>query len=135
MADDDLEEGLRWDGEPDPVTPAKKSKAAEPAEVDPVAEAATGSVLLVVYGIIAGAYLLFTVGWVIAVGRISSGATTILAEIMFQFGEFLAIASPAVWFGATLLLTRHRKPTVRLLWLVVGLLVLAPIPFILGATS
>jgi hypothetical protein len=120
--DDDLEEGLRWDGD-----------VAEPeAPVAVAAPPATSSALLIAYGIIAGAYLLYTVGWAIAVGRLATGATTILGEFMAQFGEFLAIASPVVWFGAVLFLTRRRKPPVRLLWLVIGLLVLAPLPFIVG---
>jgi len=130
-SDDD--EGLRWDGDDEPVTPVarpERSVETEPAEATP-----TNSVLLVVYGIIAGAYVLYTVGWIFAAGLIASGASTILAEIMFQFGEFLAIASPAVWFGTTLLLTRHRKPAVRLLWLILGLVVLAPLPFILGGVQ
>jgi len=125
--DDDLEEGLRWDGDADLAEPV-----APVTTVAPEAAPATSSALLITYGIIAGAYLLYTVGWAIAVGRLSTGATTILGEIMAQFGEFLAIASPVVWFGAVLFLTRHRKPVVRLLWLVIGLLVLAPLPFIVG---
>ena len=39
---------------------------------------------------------------------------------MFQLGEFLAIARPALWFVAAFILTRGRKPLVRLLWLLVG---------------
>jgi hypothetical protein len=126
--DDDLEEGLRWDGDvPEPIAPVAVAPTEDSAP-------ATSSALLIAYGIIAGAYLLYTVGWAIAATRLATGATTILGEFMAQFGEFLAIASPIVWFGAVLFLTRRRKPAVRLLWLVIGLLVLAPLPFIVGGS-
>jgi hypothetical protein len=51
---------------------------------------------------------------------------------MYQFGEFLAIASPALWFGAVFLLTRGRAPLVTVLWLVIGLVVLVPWPTLFG---
>ena len=131
-ADDD--EGLRWDGDDEPVTPAKRATpVAHDAEADTAEVApATSSVLLVTYGIIAGAYVLYTVGWVFASLRTTSGSGDLLVQIMYQFGQFLAIAAPALWFFATLFLTRHRKPAVRVIWLVVGLVVLLPLPFILG---
>jgi len=130
--DDDLEEGLRWDGDPaDTAAPrTAKTRAVEHDDHEPVEQ--LSSVLLVTYGIVAGVYLLYTVGWVIAATRTSSGSADILVQIMFQLGQFLAIAGAPLWFVTVFTLTRHRKPLVRLVWLVLGLLLFVPLPFILG---
>jgi hypothetical protein len=90
------------------------------------------SFLLVTYGILAGGYLLYSIGWIVAVGRSTFMDPNILGEIMFQFGEFLAIVSPLLWFGAVFILTRNNKAIVRLLWLLLGLVLLVPWPFVLG---
>ena len=92
----------------------------------------TSSLLLVVYGVLAGVYLLYTFGWITSVVRTMLPVTDLLSGIMYQFGQFLAIASPALWLAAAVLLTRERKRVVRLLWVVLGLLVVAPWPFLLG---
>jgi hypothetical protein len=91
--------------------------------------------LLVTYGIIAGAYLLYTVGWVFSVQRYNATVPVSpepLNAFMFGLGEILAMLSPALWFAATLLLTRGRKPIIRLLVLLAGLVVVLPWPFVLG---
>jgi len=125
------EEGLRWDGDDEPVTPVEKQRPAE--VVDEKNDApATSSPLLVTFGIIAGVYLLYTIGWVLAALRTSSNSGDILVQLMFQLGQFLAIAGPALWFATVFVITRSRKPGVRLLWLVLGLLIFVPLPFILG---
>ncbi|TQL47514.1 hypothetical protein FB562_0577 [Homoserinimonas aerilata] len=130
---DDDDEALRWDGdEVDHI--AARPDTATAATADAIAPA-TGSALLVVYGIFAGAYLLFVVGWIIAVGQSSVSLGNLFFEIMYQFGEFLAIASPAIWLGTVLLLTRGARPVWRILWLLLGLVLVAPWPFILGAAS
>jgi hypothetical protein len=84
-------------------------------------------------GILAGMYLLYTIGWFIGVSRIRQPVTDDpVAEFMFSLGAWLAVAAPLVWFGATYWLTTAR-PRARLVWLLVGVLVLAPIPFIIGS--
>jgi len=144
-ADLESEEALNWDGERDashvagpepirakPVRPARaRSGAADDTAVDD-APVATSSFLLVTYGIVAGVYGLYTIGWITSVLRGGGTMSTVLGEVMFQFGEFLAIASAPLWFASTFFLTRGRKPIVRLAWLIVGLVLLVPIPFVLG---
>ena len=149
-ADLESEEALSWDGErdashvagPEPTRTkpvrAKKS-AADPgvpagsaAETTDSGPLPTSSFLLVTYGIVAGVYGLYAIGWITTVLRGGGTMSTILGEVMFQFGEFLAIASAPLWFAATFFLTRGRKPIVRLAWLIVGLVLLVPIPFVLG---
>lgn len=159
-ADDELDpsdEALTWDGErdashvagpkPTRARPARtrSDRAPDPAadgvtRPDPGPDAAqadrpapTSSFLLVTYGILAGAYGLYAIGWITAVLRSTITFPDLLGEFMYQFGEFLAIAAAPVWFAAVFALTRGKKPIVRLLWLLLGLVLLVPVPFVLGA--
>lgn len=86
---------------------------------------------LVGLGILGGVYLLYTVGWLIGAGRLDSGFTDPLAGAMFSLGTWLAIAAPVVWFTATFVLTRGHTRT-RFTWLILGALLLVPLPFIAG---
>ena len=135
MHSDPDDEALSWDGvEPDHVAarPAAQQQA-HAGVVDEPGPAASGSVLLVAYGIFAGIALLYSIGWFVAVQRDTFTQASLFAEIMYQFGEFLAIASPLIWIGSVLLLTRAARPLVRVALLIAGVLLLAPWPFILGA--
>jgi hypothetical protein len=136
VRDDPDDDALSWGDETDPThvdaRPAVQQDATGDASAAPPA---TSSTMLVVYGVFGGAYLLYIVGWIIAVRRDTYTQGSLLSEIMYQFGEFLAIASPAVWIGAVLLLTRESRATARVLWLMAGLLLLAPWPFILGGLA
>ena len=76
-------------------------------------------------------YLVLTVGWILSVQQLSSGATSLFAEILWQFGEFLAILAAPFWFATTLSLTRDHRPLVRVGWLALGLGMLVPWPFVL----
>lgn len=141
---EDDDEALRWAGDESPVRSVPRGAAApaaadpvgdavgpagdEPAAAEPVVERAS-SVLLVASGVLGGIYLLFTIGWVLSA---EPPALEGLAAVMYVLGQWLAIAAPALWFGATLLLTRHRPAPVKLLWLVIGMLLLVPWPFILN---
>lgn len=137
IADPD-EDALAWAGETDPSHVAGPTATLAPRVEFVPAEAPkqTSSSLLISYGVLGGVYLIYTLGWVISVQRLSairSGSTELLSEIMFQLGEFLAIASPAVWIAAVFILTRGRKPIVRLSWLLLGLIAVLPWPLVLGA--
>lgn len=114
-----------------PVDGATSDSVAPAASVSP---SAGSSVLLVVYGVFGGVYLLFVIGWVIGVQRDTYTAPDLVSEIMYQFGEFLAIASPVLWFVTTLVLTRDRRAITRFLWLLAGVLMLAPWPFIVSGS-
>lgn len=147
MMADPEEDALSWGDEADathiaaPATaattpPLKTSQPRTEVIVDPAVKPATSSLQLVTYGVLAGAYLIYTIGWVISIQRLNAvqpASTEVLNAIMFGLGEILAIASPVIWFGAAFLLTRGRRPIVRLLWILVGLLAVLPWPFVLGA--
>ncbi|TFD73642.1 DNA polymerase III subunit gamma/tau [Cryobacterium gelidum] len=108
--------------------------AAETAESDDAAAdgAAPSSAALVGMGILAGMYLLYTIGWFIGVARGAAPVGDPVAEFMFSLGAWLAVAAPLVWFGVTCWLTRSHQ-RVRLVWLLIGVVVLAPLPFIIGS--
>lgn len=160
MARSDDDDALDWgDGSDDPTYaagPATRTPAVDPGRTrdrdgyasdgealdgddttaDRAAEAAaSGSALLVVYGIFAGVYLLYVIGWIIGVQRDSFTSPNLFFEVMYQFGEFSAILSPVLWFALTIILTRTRVPVVRLVWLVLGMVVVAPLPFLLSGTA
>jgi len=139
MAADRDEDALAWAGDDDPSleteAPASRLTVDSDAPTAGVARQTPG-VLLVTYGVLGGIYLIYTFGWLLSLQRfigIRNISADPLTEIMFQFGAFLALAGPAVWFGATFLLTRGQKPLSRLAWLLVGLIAVLPWPFILGA--
>ncbi|TFD90769.1 DNA polymerase III subunit gamma/tau [Cryobacterium serini] len=129
---------------PQPTTSAQHPAKSDPETAHAVATdgTATGSaapdgtaassVALVGMGILAGMYLLYTIGWFIGVARIEKSVTDPVTEFMFSLGAWLAVAAPLAWFGATYWLTTSR-PRARLIWLLIGVVVLAPLPFIIGS--
>ena len=135
-AEDDR--ALTWDETSDPshvagpvATAPKPKKAVDPAPA-PVVKDGPSSFLLISYGILGGMYLLYTVGWLVTVFNDNRKPfAAALTELMYQVGEYLAIASPALLFLTVLVLTRGRKPLIRLLLLILGLFLVIPWPFVL----
>ena len=130
MGSDPDEEALSWSGETDPTHIAAPAPITPTARVGDLAAKAQNPVLLIVFGILAGIYLLYAIGWGIHAFTHPTLAAGVFPVIMYQFGEFLSILSPILWAGAVWLLTK--KSAWRLLWLFVGALILAPLPFIAG---
>ncbi|KGJ77560.1 hypothetical protein GY21_07215 [Cryobacterium roopkundense] len=109
--------------------------AEEPRTSDAAAPDFAGSAALVFMGILAGVYLLYTIGWFIGAGRIVTPASTDpVATFMFSLGTWLAVAAPIVWFATSFWLTNDR-PRLRLTWLLIGVVVLAPLPLLLGGNA
>jgi hypothetical protein len=90
-----------------------------------------GSVLLVVLGILGGVYLLYTFGWFTTATRTNALPIGALDVVMAHLRQYLSVAAPVLWFVTTLLLTRRRKAVLRVLWLLLGVIVLLPLPFVL----
>lgn len=133
-AEDD--KALSWDGDDDvattPAAPSKAKSVATADSTDNTKPASSGSFLLISYGILGGVYLIYTIGWLLSVFNDNRKPfDDFLTELMYQVGEYLAIASPVLWFVAALVLTRGRKPIVRLLALLLGAVVVIPWPFVL----
>jgi hypothetical protein len=151
VSGNDDDEALRWAGGRDPshyetpepkpqkVTkrPAKvvEAEGAEPEDEvdDDDLPPATSGAVLVSLGILGGVYLLYTVGWFVSWQRFLYTSSDELELIAFHIQQVLAILAPPLWFVFTLLLTRDRKPIVRLLWLLAGALALIPWPFVFGS--
>lgn len=125
----DLPDGWTAVGAVGAVTPDEMPRAATGAD----APATQSSVALIGMGIFAGIYLLYIVGWYIGANRIGNPISDSdpVGSFMFSFGAWLAISSPLVWFASVYWLTTTR-PRLRLLSLFLGLILLAPFPFILG---
>lgn len=133
MGADPDEEALSWSGETDPThvaAPAPVTQAPKAAAVAGGERAPLNPVALVVFGILAGVYLLYAVGWVIFGFSSAIPVQGVFFGIMYQVGVALAIASPFLWAAAVWL--RVKRPALRMLWLFVGVAVLAPWPFIVG---
>lgn len=133
-AEDD--KALSWDGDDDVAVksarPSTTNSVATAESTDNTKTASSGSFLLISYGILGGVYLIYTIGWVVSVFNDNRKPfDDFLTEFMYQLGEYIAIASPVLWFVTALVLTRGRKPIVRLLALLLGVVVVIPWPFVL----
>jgi hypothetical protein len=93
-----------------------------------------GSTELVLLGVFGGAYLLYTLGWILTALRVENTAADPVGQFMFALGLWLAVLAPALWFGVTFALTRGRVP-LRFAWLAIGAVVLLPVPFVAGVTA
>jgi len=110
--------------------------------IDGESEGARGSQLsgwaLVLLGVIGGVYLLYTTVWfswanyystVNSAAAEGSGAIgSVLQQIVFWIAPF----APALWFGSVLVLQRGAKLWKLVTWLVVGVVVLVPLPMFEG---
>ena len=129
MAPDPDDDALRWEGDDDPTlapgwkavgTPVPLAGAPDDATDDSTAtldddaradasdsEAAgaaqTGSVELVVLGVLGGIYLLYTIGWLITALRTTAPGLGIVDDAMYTLGLWLAVLAPALWLGAVVL--------------------------------
>ena len=155
MTADRREDALDWGDPDDPswVDPGLDDRvdADEPAPGDAGADARDGAVAPVApaaspadrrrsavtaaTGLLAGVYLAYSVGWILSIGTLPLTGATLLIEVMYQFGEFLAIIACALWFGTVMALTRGGRPAVRIGWLALGTLVLVPWPLLIGVLS
>lgn len=123
--------GLSWGDETDP-THVDAPVVDEPRNGTELEEPGMSSALLVTLGVFGGVFLLFTVGWIIGVQRSTVPTTGLFFTFMYRLGQILAVAAPAAWFVGVLVLARDRRSGVRILWLLLGVGLLAPWPFILG---
>lgn len=114
----------------DSRTEADRDERTEDVSDDEAASPAS-SVALVGVGILAGIYLLYTIGWFIGVTRVGNPLVDPVARAMFTLGGWLAVAAPVVWFATTFWLTADR-PRARFMWLLIGAILLAPLPLIIG---
>ncbi|MFB2557370.1 hypothetical protein [Herbiconiux liangxiaofengii] len=96
------------------------------------ASAQLGSAALIALGVLGGVYLLYTIGWVIVFTRYEVASEMTFGVFSDLISRTLAVAAAPLWFVATLTLTQRRDLRYRFLWLVIGVLVLVPWPFLIG---
>jgi len=110
-----------------------EDRAAEKELADAeAASAQLSSAALIGLGILGGIYLLYTIGWVISFTRYEVASELSLGVFTELIARTLAVAASPLWFVGTLLLTQSRDLRYRFLWLVIGVLVLVPWPFLMG---
>ncbi len=146
MTERDDEEALRWEGEDTqvlkpgwktvgPKQPLHQHDVESTTEVDTVLDldedeevGATSSVTLVTFGVLAGIFFLYTLGWLTYGLRSVTSSSDPVAGFMFNLGLFLAVLAPGLWFGLSFWL--FQRPSLRYTALVLGALVLIPIPLV-----
>ncbi|MES1169208.1 MAG: hypothetical protein ABUL47_00815 [Leifsonia sp.] len=141
-ADDD-DEALRWAGDEvrggvDPLTRNRVADVAPSSVVGMDAAAApTSPSRTAATAAFAVLYLAIVVGWILSVQITGSAATDLFSQVAWQFGEFVAIISGALWYLAVLRLTPDSRTLVRVGWFALGLGVLLPWPIlvVLGEPS
>jgi hypothetical protein len=127
------DEGLTWGGETDPThVESPVVELPNDDEQTDAAEPGISSGLLVTYGAFGAIFILYLVGWLIAIQSAPAGLSGPLAAVMDRIGQFLAFLSPALWFFGVFLLAPELRVRTRIIWLAVGVVILAPWPFVLG---
>lgn len=142
--EDDVE-ALSWAGDDlrggvDPLTRNRVVTAAsvEGSDVDDDADppaAPTSIARIAVTVLFAVLYLGVVVGWILSVQITGSAASDVFSQVAWQFGEFVAIISGALWFLAVLTLTPNSRTRVRVGWFALGVVVLVPWPILLAVVS
>jgi hypothetical protein len=134
--DESDDDALRWAGDEDRGRERprlSRGTSAEDPATAPVARnprtAQRGTLPTAIFAVL---YLALTLGWVLSVQRTSSGTTAVWTELLWQFGEFMAIVAAPLWFGVTVALSRDSRVGIRVGWLALGAAVLVPWPLILG---
>ncbi|MGN8552803.1 UNVERIFIED_CONTAM: DNA polymerase III subunit gamma/tau [Microbacterium sp. SLM126] len=90
-----------------------------------------GNAELISLGVLGGFSVLYAVGWLIGGLRLQGTAEFLVAPLAYQVSLWLAVLAPLVWFATVLLLTRGGRRWVRFAWLVGGVVLLVPWPFIM----
>jgi hypothetical protein len=90
-----------------------------------------GNATLIGLGILGGIYLLYAIGWLIGGLRLQGRAEYLVTDVMYQGSLWLAVIAPLLWFGTVFLLTLHSKSWVRFAWLIAGMALLLPWPFVM----
>lgn len=93
---------------------------------------------LVLLGLVGGIYLLFTFVWfswanaAVTTSAATASASGSLGAVLQQIVFWIAPFAPALWFVSVLVLCRGKKVRRMMLWLVLGLIVLVPLPMFAG---
>lgn len=123
---------------PEPIEPAGGAGAPgddETAEPSPT-QLSNGA--LVLLGLIGGLYLLYTIVWFSwanyysAVNSAVAEGSGSLGGVLQQLVFWIAPLAPVLWFSSVLVLCRESRFARKLIWLLVGAVVLVPLPMFGG---
>ena len=132
--DGDDDEALTWGDERDASHVAARGEVAPTSDADEGPQV-MGSGALVAHGVLGGAFLLSAVGWLVSAGRFAYVFPDAGTTLLWRLGVGLAVLAPVLWFTATLVLVPARRTRRRLLVLVVGVLLVAPWPAVVGGLA
>ncbi|MDY0909429.1 DNA polymerase III subunit gamma/tau [Microbacterium sp. CFBP9034] len=117
---------------PDRAEVSSFEAPAEKSDVDDLpVDLPLGNASLIALGVIGGFSVLYAVGWLIGGLRLQGAAQFLVAPVAYQVSLWLAVVAPLVWFGSVYVLTAGSRPWVRFTWLIAGVLLLIPWPFIM----
>lgn len=136
---EDDDEALSWAGDDlrggiDPLTrnrvngPADDEGIADPEAASERPASIARSAATVLFAVL---FLAVVVGWILSAQITGSSASDVFSQVAWQFGEFVAIVSGALWFLAVLTLTPQSRTLVRVGWFALGVGVLVPWPILL----
>jgi hypothetical protein len=94
-----------------------------------------GNAALIGIGVLAGVYLLLSIGWLLGAARFQLVAALFLEPIAFQVALWLAVLALPLWFVTVLWLTRPARSWVRFVLLIAGAVLLIPWPFVLAGAA
>ncbi|WP_231637216.1 DNA polymerase III subunit gamma/tau [Microbacterium sp. No. 7] len=97
----------------------------------PSEPAPMGNAALVTLGVLAGVYLLYTIGWFISGDRLRVVARLLVSDAAYLPAFVFAVAAPLLWFVTVVVVTRASAAWVRLALLVAGVVLLVPWPFVM----
>ena len=132
--DGDDDEALTWGDERDTSHVAARDVAAPTGGADDGPQV-MGSGALVAHGVLGGAFLLSAVGWLVSADAFAYVFPDAGTTLLWRLGVALAVLAPVLWFTVTIMLVPARRTRRRLLLLVVGVLLVAPWPAVLGGLA
>lgn len=95
----------------------------------------TGNAEIVITALLAAAYLLTAVAWLIVALRNPVQIADLLGNVMFIIGLWVAVAAGPMWFVGIMMFGREFSFTRRLVLYIVGIVALIPWPYISWAAS
>jgi len=107
--------------------PSEVPSPSAPGADHEVSTGGAGNAALIAVGVLGGVYLLYAIGWLLGGLRLQE---RIVPDAMLIVSTAVAVAAPAIWFGAVMLLTRTAPRWARFAWLLAGALILVPWPFL-----
>lgn len=120
-----------------PFVASREPKGETPNVVDAeeAARPPMGSASLIGLGVLAGVYLLLSIGWLLGTSRLQLVAALFLEPAAFQITLWLAVFALPLWFVTVLWLTRSTHAWVRFTLLIAGAVLLIPWPFVLAGAA